>query len=146
MWAFAIYDRKNNELFCSRRDRFGRKTVLLLATPSRVVFGSELTAVIEHPSVSRSLSRLALQKYFAYGYIPAPLSIYDSVRKLPGGCSLTLDATTLGLRIERYWEFLLEPFESIPAKPEEEWGEQIRELLNRSVQRRLMSDVPLGVF
>jgi len=145
MWAFAIYDRTNRKLFCSR-DRFGKKPFYYSVTASEFVFGSELSAVIMHPAVSRSLSRLALQKYFAYGYIPAPLSVYDSIKKLPGGCSLTLNTTTLAFRTERYWEFLLEPFESIPANPEEEWGEQIRELLDRSVQRRLMADVPLGVF
>jgi asparagine synthase (glutamine-hydrolysing) len=145
MWSFAIHDRKNNALLCSR-DRFGKKPFYYAATPAAFVFGSELTAIIQHPAVSRSLSRLALQKYFAYGYIPAPLSIYDSVRKLPGGCSLTVQTGPLEFRVKRYWEFLIEPFESIPTNPEREWGEQIRDLLNRSVKRRLMSDVPLGVF
>jgi asparagine synthase (glutamine-hydrolysing) len=145
MWAFAIYDRKNRTLFCSR-DRFGKKPFYYAATSEGFVFGSELAAVIAHPEVSTSLSTRALQKYFAYGYIPAPLSIYNSVRKLPGGCSLTLNTNTLVLRIERYWQFLLEPFETIPRNPEEEWGSQLRELLDRAVQRRLMADVPLGVF
>ena len=145
MWAFTIYDRANRKLFCSR-DRFGKKPFYYSATGSDFIFGSELVAVITHPSVSRGLSQLALQKYFAYGYIPAPLSIYESVRKLPGGCSLTVDTATLEVRVDRYWEFVLDPFESVPANPEQEWGEQIRELLDRSVQRRLMADVPLGVF
>ena len=145
MWAFAIYDRKNRTLFCSR-DRFVKKPFYYAATDKGFVFGSELKAVIIHPAVSRSLSIRALQKYFAYGYIPAPLSIYQGVRKLPGGCWLSLNTDTLQLDIERYWEFLLEPFDTIPANPEEEWGSQIRDLLDRAVQRRLMSDVPLGVF
>jgi len=145
MWAFALHDRKNAKLFCSR-DRFGKKPFYYSAGPAHFVFGSELTALIQHPRVPPNVSRRALQKYFAYGYIPAPLSIYENVFKLPGGFSLELDTTTLACRIERYWDLVLEPFEKIPANPEEEWGEQIRELLDRAVQRRLISDVPLGVF
>lgn len=145
MWAFALYDRKNSRLFCSR-DRFGKKPFFYALGPKNFVFGSELTALIQHPDFSRNVSRRALQKYFAYGYIPAPLSIYEAAKKLPGGCSLTLDTATLNCRIERYWELVLEPFGQIPPNPEEEWGAQIRDLLDRAVQRRLMSDVPLGVF
>jgi asparagine synthase (glutamine-hydrolysing) len=145
MWAFAIHDRKSAQLFCSR-DRFGKKPFFYAAASGSFVFGSELTALIEHPDVRRNLSRRALQKYFAYGYIPAPLSIYEDARKLPGGCSLVLDTRTHDFKIERYWDLVLEPFEGIPANPEEEWGGRIRELLDRAVQRRLMADVPLGVF
>lgn len=145
MWAFALHDRNKSQLFCSR-DRFGKKPFFYALGPGNFIFGSELTALIQHPDVSRNLSRRALQKYFAYGYIPAPLSIYEAVKKLPGGCSLTLDTATLNCCIERYWDLVLEPFEQIPSNPEEEWGAQIRDLLDRAVQRRLMSDVPLGVF
>ena len=145
MWAFALYDRKAGKLFCSR-DRFGKKPFFYAVNARGFIFGSELTALIQHPDMSRTTSRRAMQKYFAYGYIPAPLSIYESARKLPGGCSLILDTVTLDCRIERYWELILEPFERIPPNPEEEWSAQIRELLDRAVQRRLMSDVPLGVF
>jgi asparagine synthase (glutamine-hydrolysing) len=145
MWAFALYDRKAGKLFCSR-DRFGKKPFFYAVNARGFIFGSELTALIQHPDMPRTTSRRAMQKYFAYGYIPAPLSIYESARKLPGGCSLTLDTTTFDCRIERYWELILEPFETIPPNPEEEWGAQIRDLLDRAVQRRLMSDVPLGVF
>jgi asparagine synthase (glutamine-hydrolysing) len=145
MWAFAIHDPRNETLFCSR-DRFGKKPFFYAATGKSFVFASELTAVTEHPGVSRTLSRRALQKYYAYGYIPAPLSIYEQVRKLPGGCSLTLNTRTLQFEIDRYWDLVLEPFDTIPKNPEAEWGEQIRHLLDAAVQRRLMSDVPLGVF
>jgi asparagine synthase (glutamine-hydrolysing) len=145
MWAFAIFDRSKRQLFCSR-DRFGKKPFYYAANDRSFVFGSELTALAEHPEIRRTVSRRALQKYFAYGYIPAPLSIYEGVNKLPGGCSLILNTSTFEHRVERYWELKLEPFETIPANPEEEWGGRIRELLDRAVQRRLMADVPLGVF
>ena len=145
MWAFAIYDRTHGKLFCSR-DRFGKKPFYYALSSDGFVFGSELSALTQHSSVSRDLSRKALQKYFAYGYIPAPLSIYQDVNKLPGGCSLTVDVRTYACQVERYWELVLDPFDQIPANPEKEWGAQIRDLLDRAVKRRLMSDVPLGVF
>jgi asparagine synthase (glutamine-hydrolysing) len=145
MWAFALFDRKNGKLFCSR-DRFGKKPFFYSAGPRHFIFGSELTALLQHPGIRPNVSKRALQKYFAYSYIPAPLSLYENVFKLPGGHSLELDTRTLAYRIGCYWDLVLEPFDRIPANPEEEWGEQIRTLLDRAVRRRLISDVPLGVF
>jgi asparagine synthase (glutamine-hydrolysing) len=145
MWAFAIYDVKRAQLFCSR-DRFGEKPFYYTVANGAFVFASELTALATHPSVPRNVSRRALQKYFAYGYVPAPLSIFEGVLKLPAGCSLFVDAQSLEHRLEKYWDFVLEPFEDIPRNPEGEWGEQIRALLDRAVKRRLLADVPVGVF
>ncbi|PYL59572.1 MAG: asparagine synthase (glutamine-hydrolyzing) [Verrucomicrobia bacterium] len=145
MWAYAIYDRARGQLFCSR-DRFGKKPFFYTRTRDGFVFASELTSLAAHPSVTKTVSRPALQKYFAHGYIPAPWSILDGVFKLPGGCSLLLDVRSLDYRVEKYWDLVLEPFERLPANPEEEWGEQLRELLDRAVHRRLLADVPVGVF
>src|SRR5882724_2231689 len=145
MWAYAIYDRARGQLFCSR-DRFGKKPFFYTRTLDGFVFASELTSLAAHPGVTKTVSRPALQKYFAYGYIPAPWSILDGVFKLPGGCSLLLDVRSLDYRVEKYWDLVLEPFERLPANPEEEWGEQLRELLDRAVHRRLLADVPVGVF
>jgi len=145
MWAYAIYDRARGQLFCSR-DRFGKKPFFYTRTRDGFVFASELTSLAAHPGVTKTVSRRALQKYFAHGYIPAPWSILDGVFKLPGGCSLLLDVRSLDYRVEKYWDLVLEPFERLPANPEEEWGEQLRELLDRAVRRRLLADVPVGVF
>ena len=145
MWAFALYDQKHAILFCSR-DRFGKKPFYYARSRDAFVFASELTALAAHSSVRRNVSRRALQKYFAYGYIPSPLSIYEDVLKLPAGCSLFFDVRSSDCRVEKYWDFVLEPREDIPRHPEEEWGEELRELLDRAVKRRLIADVPLGVF
>jgi asparagine synthase (glutamine-hydrolysing) len=145
MWAFALYDVSCGTLFCSR-DRFGEKPFYYARTKEAFVFASELTSLVRHPSVSRNVSGRALQKYFAYGYIPSPLSIYEGAVKLPAGCSLSLDIRSFECRIEKYWDLLLEPFDTIPRNPEEEWGQRIRELLDRAVKRRLIADVPVGVF
>ena len=145
MWAFALYDINRRRLFCSR-DRFGKKPFYFSRKNGALVFASELTSLTAHPNVPQKISRHALQKYFAYGYIPAPLSIFDGVQKLPAGCSLVVDVRSLEFQIEKYWNLVLEPFETIPRDPENEWGEQLRELLDRAVARRLIVDVPLGVF
>ena len=149
MWAFVIYDRERRRLFGSR-DRFGKKPLFYTSQGGAFAFGSELTAIRAHPSVSSALSRRALKKYFGYGYIPAPHTILDGVHKLPGGCSFTLDLDDPALRprVERYWKFVLEPFAGgeIPADPERAWGEEIRSRLETAVKRRLVADVPVGVF
>ena len=145
MWAFALYDAGKNLLFLSR-DRFGKKPLFYTLQGNAFVFASELSALIRHPSVRANIDLLSLKKYYAYGFIPAPRTIFKGIYKLPGGCNLALDAAALTFRINSYWEFILDPFEKIPRHPVEEWGGEVRRLLRESVQRRLMSDVPLGVF
>jgi len=146
MWAFAIYDRRNGNIFISR-DRFGEKPLFYTKRKGIFVFASELTAILKHPAViPATISKLSLQKYFAYGFIPAPSTLYEGIYKLPAGNSLLLSVADVRFTIKKYWDFCIEPAETIPARAEEEWGEKLRELLHRAVQRRLMSDVPLGVF
>jgi len=145
MWAFAIFDTTRRRLFLSR-DRFGQKPLYYSHQNGTFAFASELRALARHRQIESSRSRAALRKYFAYGYIPAPLSLFDRVYKLPGGHNLTVELGDRTPRASRYWEFELEPFERIPARAEQEWGEQLLELLARAVERRLFCDVPLGVF
>jgi asparagine synthase (glutamine-hydrolysing) len=145
MWAFVLFDRDRQRLYGSR-DRFGKKPFFYTLQQDTLVFASELTAVVKHPAVEARVARRSLQKYFAYSYIPAPHTLYERIHKLPGGHSLTFDLLTRQLRVSRYWEFVIEPFEQLPANPEAEWGEQLRALLEAAVQRRLMADVPLGAF
>jgi asparagine synthase (glutamine-hydrolysing) len=145
MWAFVLYDLASGLLFCSR-DRFGKKPFYYARTKEGFAFASELTSLAAHPSVAKTVTRRALQKYFAYGYIPSPLSIYEGVLKLPAGCSLWVNVRSFEYRVEKYWDLLLEPFETIPRNPEQEWGQRIRELLDHAVKRRLIADVPVGVF
>lgn len=149
MWAFVIYDRVRRRLFGSR-DRFGKKPFYYSVQNGAFVFGSELTSVRAHPSISSTLSRRALKKYFGYGYVPAPLSIIERVFKLPAGHSFVFDIDLPGNepRIEKYWEFILEPFtgSEIPSDPENAWSEEIRSRLDSAVKRRLVADVPVGIF
>jgi len=145
MWAFALYDRKRREIFLSR-DRFGKKPLFYSLQNRTFAFASELSALIRHPQITADIHEGSLKKYFAYGYIPAPSTLYRQIFKLPGGHNLLLKMDAMACRVSKYWDFVLEPFEHLPINPEETWGEELRELLRKSVQRRLMSDVPLGVF
>lgn len=147
MWAFVIYDRANRRLFGSR-DRFGKKPLYYTVQNGAFVFGSELSALRLHSAVRSEVSKRALKKYFGYGYIPAPFSIIENVFKLPGGHSFWLDCESLGMRVEQYWELILEPFagNEIPSNPEQAWGEELRARLDAAVKCRLVADVPVGVF
>lgn len=145
MWAFALYDRPRQRLFLSR-DRFGKKPLYYALRNGTFMFASELSALRPHPLAPTKMSVHALKKYFAYGYIPAPSTILEGAMKLPGGHSLTFDLATRSAAIEKYWDFVIEPFDTLPADPEGEWGERLVELISAAVKRRLMSDVPLGFF
>lgn len=145
MWAFAIYDKEKRRLFCSR-DRFGKKPFFYFAKGGEFAFASELTALLEHPSCPSSLDILSLKKFFAYCLIPAPRTVLAGVYKLPAGCHLFVDCTTGAVEIRRFWEYVPEPDEGFGEKWEAEKAEELRELLRAAVRRRLVSDVPLGVF
>ncbi|ALG67821.1 asparagine synthase (glutamine-hydrolyzing) [Beggiatoa leptomitoformis] len=145
MWSFVLYDRKQQVIFCSR-DRFGEKPFFYTCQKDLFVFASELQAITAHPAVTPTLFPLALQKYFAYGYIPAPHTLYKNIYKLPAGHSLIYNLQTQHCNIQKYWDFVLEPFTTIPSNPDIVWAEQLRELLDNAVKIRLMADVPLGIF
>ena len=145
MFAFAVWDRPRQRLFMAR-DRFGEKPFYYTGGRDVFAFSSELSALTLHPAVGRSVDRRSLQKFFAYGYLPAPNAIYRGTRKLPSGCHLTLDLRS-GKTIEtRYWRFAIDAEAEAPADRDALLAEELRELLDRAVARRLVSDVPLGIF
>jgi asparagine synthase (glutamine-hydrolysing) len=148
MWAFVIYNSTNGTLYASR-DRFGKKPFFYTTLNGGFVFASELDSIRGHLAVrgKLSLSRLALKKYFGYGYIPAPHTIWESIKKLPGGHSLWMDEhNPAHIRIERYWSFQLEPEPIRSEKEADARAEELRAAIDSAVARRLVADVPVGVF
>jgi asparagine synthase (glutamine-hydrolysing) len=143
MWAFAIYDRTAGRVLLSR-DRFGKKPLYWFYEGGTFAFASELTALLAHPSCPRSVSPRALRKFFAYALVPAPHSILDRVWKLPAGHNLAFDLRGQSPRIAKYWDFVLEPV--APAKDDDALAEELLALAEAATRRRLMADVPLGVF
>ena len=145
MFAFVIWDKPRRRLFAAR-DRFGEKPFFYTVRPRLFAFASELSALIRHPAVDHTIDPRSLQKFFAHGYIPAPNALYRGTRKLPGGCFLTFDLADFRVRERRYWRFAIDADEHAPADRIPALAEQLRALLDRAVERRLVSDVPLGIF
>lgn len=145
MWAFAIFDRRMKRAFLCR-DRFGKKPLFWQLAGDTLVFASELTAMRAHPAVRGGVNQLALLKYFAYGYVPAPLSMIEGVYKLPAGHSLVFNLADRKAVISRYWQYVPEPAEERPANAESCWIEEFTGLLETAVRRRLVADVPVGCF
>lgn len=145
MWAFALYDRARQRVFCSR-DRFGKKPFYYRHAPGLFAFASELLALREHPGVPSGLNEQALRKYFAYGFVPAPATLVKGVHKLPGGCSMTFDLASGQLSQQRDWRYRAEPDESLAAKPVEALVDELHGLLDAAIARRLVADVPVGLF
>jgi asparagine synthase (glutamine-hydrolysing) len=145
MFAFAIVDRRARRLYLAR-DRFGEKPLYWSKVPGGIAFASELSALALHPHVSKSVDRRALQKFFAHGFIPAPNAILQGVYKLSAGSWITYDLTTQAITERRYWRFRVEPDESLGPDTEPRLVDELRARLHNAVRRRLMSDVPLGIF
>ena len=145
MFAFAIWDKTRRRVFCAR-DRFGEKPFYYAATPNLFAFGSEITALHAHANLSDGPDPAAVQKFFAYGYVPAPRTIYRHVKKLEPGATLTYDLDTQDIRSARYWRFAVEAEGDAPASRIPALAEELRALLTSAVSRRMEADVPLGVF
>ncbi len=145
MFAFCIYDQNRKRLFFAR-DRFGKKPLYYSLFNRQLAFSSELKSLLAHPEVKREIDPVSLQKYFGYGFIPAPYSLYRNVFKLPGGHYLDYDLTTANATISSYWQFRVAPDSSYTKESEYDLAQELRSLLNAAVKRRMMADVPIGVF
>lgn len=140
MFAIALWDSRERKLLLAR-DRVGKKPLYYAADGKRVVFGSELKAILPAGNLNLDVDPQALCDYFSFGYIPAPKTIYRSVRKLQPGHYLVVSRT--GAREESYWNF---NFEKVENRSEDEWCEILRHELCEATRIRLMSEVPLGAF
>jgi asparagine synthase (glutamine-hydrolysing) len=145
MFAFCIYDTARKRCFFAR-DRFGKKPLFYTQQGETFAFASELTCLEQHEHLTLERSRLALKKYFAYGYIPAPHTLYERLQKLPGGHYMTFDFVERRCEVRQWWKFEIDPYEHVPANAEQVWGEQLIELLTAAIKRRMIADVPLGFF
>ncbi len=145
MFAFVVFDTRRRRLYLAR-DRFGEKPLYYAARPELFAFASELHALPRHREIAASPSPLALRKLFAYGYLPAPHALYEGTAKLPGGHAMTVDLDTLAVESEPYWRFVLEPDDMLAARDDETLAEELRALLVTATERRLVSDVAIGVF
>ena len=142
MFAFALWDTRRRELLIVR-DRLGKKPLYYTNVGGRFMFASEIKALLQHPEVARDIDPVALDCFLTFSNTPAPLTIFKNVFKLPAGHLLCCQSDGTA-RTERYWSPL--DGEGWPAANGAESVERVRELLERSVAKRLMSDVPIGAF
>lgn len=144
MFAFALWDTRNQELFIAR-DRAGKKPLYYtLTSQGTLIFGSELKSLREHPEFRGEMSTEALDAYLTFGYVPDPLTIFNNVQKLAPGHHLTFGSGRV--HVEQYWDFPYSEPQSKPFQNEEECLEELRSLLDEAVRLRLVADVPLGAF
>lgn len=142
MFAFAIWDSRNDTLFLAR-DRLGIKPLYYYQDAEKIVFASEIKAILADQRIARQVNEEALCDYFSFLYIPAPKSIFHGIKKLPPGHHLTIrNGTTSGP--EKYWDLSFAKVNT--SLSESEWCERIIEKLRESIKIRLVSDVPLGAF
>ncbi len=142
MFAVGIWDGKRNRLVLAR-DRLGEKPLYYSFIDETLLFASELKAILGYPGFRRKVDFLSLTKYLFFEFIPCPHTIFCDARKLPPASYLIWDGK--GLDVREYWT----PFDSLKIEEtfsEDEAALRVTELLRQSVKRRLISDVPLGVF
>jgi asparagine synthase (glutamine-hydrolysing) len=140
MFGFALWDRARATLVVAR-DRLGIKPVYWLRDGRRIAFASEAKALLTLPGVDRAIDPQALAAYLELGYVPAPLSMFTGIRKLPVASLMKIDAS--GVTIDSYWSPPLRVDRRVPAA---EWARRVRERLEQSVRMQMVSDVPIGAF
>lgn len=145
MFAFAIWDRHTGVMYAAR-DRMGVKPFYYHYSADCFAFASRPRALLAlNPGWSSPLDDQAIRFYFEGGYVPAPYSVFQAIRKLPPAHWLLLSES--GLQVNRYWDFRqIETKYSWNSRREEDLLDELDEILSRSVRSRTISDVPLGAF
>jgi len=141
MFAFAAWDSRTRELLVVR-DRIGIKPLYYTVINGKLIFGSEIKALLEYPECPRGFNKQALYHYLGYEFVPAPMTMFEGIQKLPAGHFLHWKDGEMS--IESWWELqypdpsdLTDPAEVVTC---------LREQLEEAVRSRLVSDVPLGAF
>ena len=144
MFAFAIWDQRQRCLFLAR-DRLGKKPLFYTSTGNYFAFSSELQSLLQNAKLQREVNLEAVDAYLSWGYVPAPMTGFRNIWKLPPAHFLVLEARPEGIqtRTECYWELRYLPKIAIG---ETEAEECFREKLTEAVRYRLISDVSLGAF
>jgi asparagine synthase (glutamine-hydrolysing) len=145
MFAIAIWDERRRRMVLAR-DRAGKKPLFYSRTADSLVFGSEIKAFFGLDDHVIEVDPEAIPQYFVHGYVPCPRTLYKNVRQLEPATVLTID---IDGRTERkvYWRLSLRRAEGAVARAgKRAVASRVRELVTRAVERRLISDVPLGAF
>ena len=140
MFAFALWDERHKSLFLAR-DRVGKKPLNYAMTQRGLIFASEIDPLAHHPELSRQMDEEALDLYLQLQYIPAPWSIYKSIRKLPPAHYAIYDHG--GLLIQKYWDV---SYHATFNMSEQDALDGLEEKLKEAIRLRMIADVPLGAL
>ncbi len=146
MFAFVIWDEKQKKLFAAR-DRIGIKPFYYYFKDGIFLFGSEIKAILKNPLVKREPDLEGISHYLTFASTPAPFTLFKDIKKLPAAHYLTLD--NVGhLETKRYWSSIQNTEYRMPdaENKEEFYIQKIRSLLEDSIQKQMVSDVPFGCF
>jgi len=144
MFAFAIHDPRRDSVFLAR-DRMGIKPLHYAIDSDRLVFASELKALLRDPALRKGIDPAALDDYLAYEFVPSPGSIVRGIKKLEPGHTLTWSVAESTHEVRRYWSPQLN-LGGVDGRDIDEECDRLRAVLRESVRKELISDVPLGVF
>jgi len=137
MFAFALWDSKNKKLILAR-DRIGKKPLYYYEDNKRIMFSSEIKSIVRDKSIKKEMDYQALSNFLGMKYVPAPRTMFKNIKKLPPASMLIHHEGRTA--IKEYWE--------LPLTKEKIRGDkkEIKKLVKEAIRKRLMSDVPLGVF
>lgn len=145
MFAYAIWDERSNILTLGR-DRLGEKPLYYWTDGTTFAFASEIKALLVHPAVPKRLDPAVIPAYLTFGYVPTPRTFFEGIQSVPPGCTLTVDSK-LEITIEQYWAPQIRTPDKSPRHlSRSEIAKEVRGHLQRAVEKRLISDVPLGAF
>jgi asparagine synthase (glutamine-hydrolysing) len=142
MFGFAVWDARKRRLLLAR-DRLGIKPLYYTQAGGRLIFGSEIKAILQHPSVQVLLNQEGLNNFLSLKYVPAPQTMFEGIHALPPGYVLICDEN--GVKVRRYWDLSFTNHRNGHLR-EETYAEQLEALLRESVKLHLTSDVPFGAF
>ena len=144
MFAIGIWDARARRLVLAR-DRVGKKPLFVYRDARRLAFASEIKAFFAHPEIRIEIDREAIPYYFIHGYVPGPSTFYRHVQQLGPGTVMMIEADGRTAS-RRYWRVEFPPAAAVTPIDLDTAAAGVRERLTRAVERRLVSDVPLGAF
>lgn len=142
MFAFALWDARKRQLLLAR-DHLGQKPLYVYRDDEKLLFGSELKAILAHSNVDRTISPEAVEDYLTFGVIPGERSIFEKVQRLSAGHTLTVSTNGVHAEPQRYWRL---SYEAANDLSDDDWKQRIGEKITESVRTHLVADVPVGAF
>ncbi|MCS3796549.1 asparagine synthase (glutamine-hydrolyzing) [Chitinophagaceae bacterium OAS944] len=144
-FAFVIYDKKKQLLFCAR-DHFGIIPFFYTVANGTFIFGSEIKAILEHPAVKKELDLTGLDQVFTFPGLVSPRTMFKDIKSLENGHYLIVEASGKITNTE-YWDLIYTEAENYhDGRPDEWYIDQLNDLIDQSIRLRLRSDVPVGCY